>query len=87
MYETKQAVQLLIPTSVWDQSRIRKFLYKPLRLRGDAPSFKVRNAVEDEQASGPTFDPNIRLGPKLDQNVPLHVLRGDAQRKWARLGV
>eukprot|EP00978_Attheya_sp_CCMP212_P029969 scaffold108622_cov62-Attheya_sp.AAC.1 len=43
-----------------------------MSLRGDAQSVKTREVVEGGQ-SGPTFDPNIRLGPKLDQHGPLHA--------------
>eukprot|EP00978_Attheya_sp_CCMP212_P005633 scaffold12615_cov57-Attheya_sp.AAC.4 len=51
-----------------------------MSLRGNAQSVKVQKVVEGcHQESGPTFDPNIRLGPKLDQNGPLYMpLRGDA---------
>eukprot|EP00978_Attheya_sp_CCMP212_P020851 scaffold60247_cov48-Attheya_sp.AAC.2 len=42
---TKQAVQLLIPTSVSDQSWISKCLCMPLS--GDVLSFKARKAVDD----------------------------------------
>eukprot|EP00978_Attheya_sp_CCMP212_P049476 scaffold669558_cov79-Attheya_sp.AAC.1 len=45
-----------------------------MSLRGDAQSVKARKVVEGgHQESGPTFDPNIRLGPKLDQNGHLHA--------------
>eukprot|EP00978_Attheya_sp_CCMP212_P019006 scaffold52703_cov29-Attheya_sp.AAC.1 len=44
-YETKQAVQLLIATSVSDPSWISECLYMPLS--GNVLSFKARNTVED----------------------------------------
>jgi hypothetical protein len=31
----------------------------------------ARSKEERTKESGPSFDPNIRLGPKLDPNVPL----------------
>eukprot|EP00978_Attheya_sp_CCMP212_P004746 scaffold10375_cov54-Attheya_sp.AAC.3 len=57
------------------------YLYIPLQ--GDTQSIKTRNIVEDgHHASGPTFDPNIRLGPKLDQKVSIPAV----ERRYSKEG-
>ena len=54
--------------------------------RGDAQREITQNRSEkkEEQTkeSGLSFDPNIRLGPKLNPNVPLYTL--EAIRKFLK---
>jgi hypothetical protein len=79
-------VYLLISTSVWDQSGIIIGVYVSLKddlerikARNDAEvviliSRRVSLVIYKflyDQKSGPTFDLNIRLGPKLDPNMTI----------------
>eukprot|EP00978_Attheya_sp_CCMP212_P032462 scaffold126870_cov35-Attheya_sp.AAC.1 len=41
---------------------------------------RIEKKEEQTKESGPSFDLNIRLGPKLDPNMPLHA----SSRRYAK---